>query len=284
MRARFCAAALLGSAVYVSLNAQQPRFDVASVRQNKTADRARVDLRPTPTSLTVVNLPLRTVISQAYALPDYVIIGGPEWLRIDRWDIVAKSEVAGDDDLTRSKLKSLLAERFQLVTRMEKRDLQSYVVSLLREDGRLGDKLRRPTVDCAAMAKGRDSGAPSPPLPPGEPPCGFSMIPGPGSLSVRGRAQFSNFVILLGQVVGTQIVDKTGLNGVYGFDLTFGPDAAIRAGVDSGAVPGGAAVQPVADVPSLSTAMQDQLGLKLHSMTVATDVLVIDSIARPTED
>src|SRR5687767_508423 len=213
MKGRLCAVVFLGIALCLPLGAQQATFDVASIRQNKTANIAEVDLRPTPTSLTVINLPLRTLIGQAYRLPDYAIIGGPEWLRTDRWDIVAKSDVPGNDDLTRSKLKSLLAERFQFVTRVEKRDLPGYVLTRQRDDGALGDRLRPSSVDCAT---------PSAPVPPGEPPCGVSTIWGPAGLTLRGRQLFSSFLIVLGQYVGRPFLDKTGLSGHYAYDLTFG--------------------------------------------------------------
>jgi uncharacterized protein (TIGR03435 family) len=255
------------------LHAQQPRFDVASVRQNKTANIAQADLRPTPASLTVVNLPMRTLIGLAYRLPDYVIIGGPEWLRTDRWDIAAKSDVPGPEDLNMDKLKSLLVERFQFVARVEKRDLPGYALTRLREDGSLGDMLRPSTVDCAARARGSGLGSSSAPVPPGEPPCGFSIGPGPAGASMRGRLVFDGFVFRLAGFVGRPILDRTGLSGRYAVDLTFAQDSTLRADVPS-----------AAEAPSLFTAMQDQLGLKLQSMTVPTEVLVIESVARPTEN
>jgi uncharacterized protein (TIGR03435 family) len=262
-KSRLCAAVFLSSALWLPLHAQQPTFDVASIRQNKTANPTQVDLRGTPTSLTVVNLPLRTLIGQAYQLPDYAIIGGPEWLRTDRWDIIAKSNVPGNDDLTRSRLKSLLAERFQFVTRVEKRDLPGYALTRLRDDGALGDRLRPSSVNCAV---------PAAPVPRGEPPCGVSTTWVPAGLTLRGRQSFSTFLIVLGQYVGRPFLDKTGLSGPYAYDLTFAPDSTLRADV------------PAAEAPSLSTAMRDQLGLKLESMTVPTDVLVIESVARPSEN
>ena len=96
------------------------------------------------------------------------------------------------------------------------------------------------------------------------------MIAG-GYLSLRGIS-LEQLATLLSQLIHQPIVERTSLTGPYDIDLVFMPDVPM---------PG----PPLpADTPSLSTAVQDQLGLKLERQRVPTDVIVIDRVERPTEN
>jgi uncharacterized protein (TIGR03435 family) len=263
-------------------------FDIASVKQNRTGN-GPMGLRPTPSGLTATNLTLKMLIRQAYDIQDYEIIGGPAWINEDRWDVLAKAEGVGDVESTLLKFRSLLVDRFKLVTHNEQREMQAYALSLARSDGELGDKLRRSDVDCAALAKARGADAPPVlPKPGGIPECGMYMMMAPTTAALRGGGQpFASLVRGLGQFMARPIVDRTGLTGTYSIDLTFAADRSLVPGfAPPGGLPPGLGVndQPVTDVPSLFTAVQEQLGLKLDSMRMPVDVLVIDSVERPTED
>jgi uncharacterized protein (TIGR03435 family) len=286
----------LGSILGPRLQAQQstaelPSFEVASVKVNKTGDGRMMVMNQPGGGLTVTNLPLAALIRFAYQLQDFQLIGAPDWITNEHFDIVAKAAVdrpatpsAGPLGLTtRLMLQSLLAERFKLAAHPDTRPLPIYALVLARSDGKLGPQLRPSTTDCdAVMAAGRGRGGPpAPPAPPapGERPvCGMFM--GPSTLK-SGGTPISQMIMPLSQMVRRVVVDRTGLNGKFDVDLTWTPDQ-----MPSGPPPPGAPPSPAIDPngPSIFTALQEQLGLKLESQTGPVDVLVIDHVEHPTPD
>jgi uncharacterized protein (TIGR03435 family) len=178
-------------------------------------------------------------------------------------------------------LQSLLAERFKLATHKDTRELPIYSLEVARSDGRLGPQLRPATVDCEAMiaaARARGGPPPAPPAPGERPICGIRI--NPGRLS-GGGFPLSQFAATLSQFVQRIVVDRTGLSGNFDVDLTWTPDQLPQGGPPPGAPP-----LPPADPngPSIYTAVQEQLGLKLESAKGPVDVLVIDRAESPTPD
>ena len=174
-------------------------------------------------------------------------------------------------------VKALMADRFKLRFHLETRELPVYELVLARTDGRLGPKLKPSTVDCAAATRGAPPPAPPAPPPPGaRPTCGMrsSTDRAAGATLTAGGAMLAQLAANLSNAVGRTVVDKTGLAGGYDMDLFFIPDATMRP----------ADVQFAADGPSLFTALQEQLGLKLESAKGPVEVLVIDSAQKPVED
>ena len=279
-----------------------PSFEVASIKPNNSGD-GRVMLGNQPGRFTATNVTLRMLIRTAYQLQDFQISGGPGWLASDHFDVVAKIE-AGDPDVmpagppvpgqgpTRLQLmiRSLLTERFKLAVHTETKEQPIYALVVARTDGRLGQNLKQSETDCAAlMAANRGRGAgrgmppPGPPQPGDPMPCGIRI--GPGNLSVGGMplAQFANSLAMF---VGRVVLDRTGLTGNYDFTLTWTPDQMPQR------APGTPADQPIrvngVDIdpngPSIFTAVQEQLGLKLDSQRGPVDMLVIDRAEHPVED
>jgi uncharacterized protein DUF3738 len=101
------------------------QFEVASVKTNKSGP-TMMSMRTLPSSFNVTNLPLRMLITQAYRLSGYQLVGGPSWLDQDRFDIVAKAPEASRPDQTMLMLRGLLAERFKLKVHGETRETQVY--------------------------------------------------------------------------------------------------------------------------------------------------------------
>jgi uncharacterized protein (TIGR03435 family) len=275
-------------------NAEAPAFEVASIKQNKSGDGRSFLGNPPGGRFSATNMPLRGLIAFAYAtsqpLPNFRIIGGPSWIDSDRFDINAKASTEfqpgtnGPSPQVFLMLKALLAERFKLVAHNETRELPVYDLVMARSDARPGPQLRKSDVDCAALFASRRGGGPPPPPPqPGERmQCG--MLGGIGRVTA-GAVNMTQFGALLSRIVNRTVVDKTGLTGNFDIDLTFTPDQPARA-------PGAPADQPIrvngVDIdpngPSLFTALQEQLGLKLDSQKGPVDVVVIDSVDHPTED
>ena len=267
-------------------------FEVASVKANKSGDnRIGIGFQPGG-RFRATNVPLRELISAAYVtpqpLPASQITGGPKWIESDRFDIVAKAPgdpqpgPNGPPTAMFAMLRTLLADRFQLILHRESKEMAIYALVPARADGKLGPQLKPAATDCAAMmAAARGRGAPPPPPAPGERmPCGMRMFPGNLSGGSSSMAQLTN---VLARFVNRTVVDQTGLAGNYDLDLQWTPDQMPQGRGDP---PPGAPALPAIDPngPSIFTAVQEQLGLKLESTKGPVSVVVIDRVEHPTED
>jgi uncharacterized protein (TIGR03435 family) len=248
----------------------------------------------------MINVPVRNLIVRAYNVQPYQIVGGPDWIGTDRFDIVAKAESADTTpEQLNAMMRSLLVDRFKLVARRERRELPVYYLVKAREDGRLGPELKPAAVDCAAgpagggpqlgpgpgPAPGRDGRAAGADVPAPGPGAGGGcrMMFAPGRLQMGGQP-LSAAASALANQVGRPIVDKTGLAGNYDLTLSWMPEAGR--GAPAGPLPPGAPELPPIDpdAPSLFTAVQEQLGLRLESARGPVEVIVIESIQPPLED
>ncbi len=317
-RRRVATAAALGSlAAMVAvgglaaprLGAQAPQtgadapiaFEVASIKPNNSGD-GRVMMQNQPGRYSASNVTLRLLIRNAYQLQDFQISGGPSWIASDHYDIVAKIDASVAEQMAAAgppvpgqgpgklqlMIRSLLAERFKLVVHTETKEQPIYALILARSDGRLGPQLKKSETDCAAVmaaARGRGPGLP-PPGPPqsGEAiPCGIRV--GMGNMVVGG-APLTQFANTLGMFTGRVVLDRTGLTGNFDFNLTWTPDQMPQR------PPGAPADQPIrangVDIdpngPSIFTAVQEQLGLKLDSQRGPVTMLIIDKAERPVEN
>jgi bla regulator protein blaR1 len=254
-------------------------FEVASVKPHKSDDQ-RVTMVAQPGGrFTATNITLPFLIRTAYRLQDDQISGGPDWLASDRFDIVAKAEDSVPPTQLLSMIQTLLADRFKLALHHDTKELPIYALVLARSDGTLGSQLRR--NDCVRDDTRRPTPPPDATQPP---PCG-SISNGFGRLTLRGTplAQVLQF---LSPAVNRVVVDRTGLIGNFDLDLTWMPNNLPQR------APGTPADQPIrvngVDVdpngPSIFTAVQEQLGLKLESTKGPVDVLVIDHVEQPAPD
>jgi len=274
---------LLAGAVAIALAAQEKNatFEVASVKANKSGD-GNGNLRGLGSDRVVAtNMPVRPMITFAYQVAAYQLIGGPGWLASDRYDINAKLEtpptsvqpfVPGSTtpNPMQLALRNLLEDRFKLKMHRETRELDIYALVMARPGGGPGPGLKPSTQDCAAaVAAAQRPGAP-PFGAPGQPFCGISGSPGRLKF---GGLPVSSFATAFAGPAGRMVVDRTGMTGSWDFELTY---AAENRGPDA----------PPADpnAPSFFTAIQEQLGLKLEPTKGPVDVLVIDSIEKPVED
>ena len=230
--------------------------------------------------LLVRNNTLRNIIRNTYGLQNFQIVGGPDWLDSDRFDIVAKAADDAQPAQMMLMVRTLLADRFKLAVHTETREIPIYALVMARSDGRPGPQLRPAGVDCAAMvAAARGGGAPVPRAPAGERPiCGMQTAPG---RMMAGGYALPDVARNLSNFAGRMVVDKTGLAGTFDLDLTFTPGTPDQ--IPPGPLPPGApAIDP--NGPSIFTALQEQLGLKLDSQRGPVELLVIDRAERPTED
>jgi len=295
-----------------------PAFDVVSIKTHKDEGMMmRMGISATPDGFQADGVSLQMLVRQAFGLSDDRILNEPDWVKSARFDINAK--VAPEDA---PKLKALsgqqrfamllpvLEDRFGLKFHHETKDLQAYTLVVARGGPRLkesaptaggpGTLQPQPGPD-GAWLNGHPppppppsgaSGAPGGPAsrpgaaagpPPGAPMTMMRMSPQGMSLESR-RATMASLAQLLSQQMGATVVDKTGLTGKYDFTLSFTPDNFMINGhpPGGGAGPDGGAQSQEPVGPSIFTAVQEQLGLKLVAEKQAVDVVVIDHIEQPT--
>jgi uncharacterized protein (TIGR03435 family) len=270
------------------------KFEVTSVKKSGPPGQGFIPFRLQGGRFSMGGMTVGNLITLGYGIQRFQLIGGPGWMNTDRFDINAVTEdvppqptVPGTPNRMQLLVRSLLKERFALKTHNETRELPLSYLVLAREDRKLGERLRPSTIDCRALmaerAKAaRDGAPPVPPAPPkpGEiPPCG--MRGGFGSITASSIA-LANFASMLGSMLNRPIYDRTNLTGNFDIQLEYTPDQMpqIPPGVT---LPPGLTL-PSPDGPSLSTALQEQLGLKLDNTRGPVDVLVVDSVEQPMPD
>lgn len=300
---------LAGGLVTVSLAAEQgppapaaappARFEVASIKRN-TSGNTFISFDVQPDRLSLINIPVRQLIVRAHQVQPYQISGGPSWIASDRFDVVAKAETVVTPAQMNVMLQTLLTERFKLAFHREERPGDVFRLVKARPDGKLGNGIKPATVECGGPGRGPRPGpaadpagraaAPPPgrgagPEPgPGGPPGGCFFLMAPGRMQMAGQPM-SALANTLAQQLGRPVRDDTGLAGAYDLTLTYMPDSAGR-GMPIGPPPPGAPELPPIDpdAPALTTAVQEQLGLRLEAGKGPMEMIVIDSIAQPTED
>jgi uncharacterized protein (TIGR03435 family) len=281
MRKAALALCLAGAAaIAVPAQEKDATFEVASVKANKSGD-GNGNMRALPGGrVAATNMPVRPLITFAYMVAGYQLIGGPGWLATDRYDFIAKLEESATavqpfipgsttPNAMQLALRHLLEDRFKLKVHRETREMDIYALVMARPGGGPGPGLKPTTQDCSKAVEAPRPGAPAPGAP-GQPFCGIAGSPG----RVRfGGLPASSFATALSGPAGRMVVDRTGMTGSWDFELTFAPE---NRGPDA----------PPADpnAPSFFTAIQEQLGLKLEATKGPVEVLVIDSVEKPTED
>jgi uncharacterized protein (TIGR03435 family) len=266
------------TAAGLSLSSQTPlRFEVVSVKPHSGVAGERM-ISAASSQFRVVNLPLKTIINYAYNLRDIEVVDAPAWTTSENFDITATyppGPTPSPDD-RRSMLQRVLAERFALRVHRETRELPIYRLVKAREDGRLGPALTASDVDCVKwLADKKPQIEGTGPVRPGgaKPLC---MMVTNRYYIVAGTKPISELALGLESIVQRSVVDGTGLRGNYDISLQWTPTPGLDA------QPGVATAN--SDTLSVFTALQEQLGLKLEPSRGPVEVLVIDSVERPTPD
>ena len=283
----------VGVSMPIALRAQtqasEPRrtFEVASIRQNLSNDTRSFSAQPGG-RLVVRNFAVQGLIAAAYEMADIQaliperILGGPDWIESERYDIEAKAATefqfrpgAPPQDMFLM-LRSLLEDRFKLTTHRETREMSIFELVVARKDRTLGPGLHKSSVDCDALfAGGRAAVPPAPRTPSGPPPC---RVMGGPARTVAAGVTMRQLAANLSNHMQRFVVDKTGLTERFDLNLTWTPER-----LPAGSPPPG--IPPVdPNGASLVTALQEQLGLKLEAARGPVSVLVIDRVEHPTPD
>jgi uncharacterized protein (TIGR03435 family) len=281
---------LLTTAVTAApLAAQQPAtvYEVASVKANK--DSAAVPrFQVAPGRYTWIANTVSSLISlshQRNAFDRRETIGGPDWIDKDRFDVTVQafagaplSDPDGFPGPVFAMVRAVLADRFGLVTHNEVRERPVYALTVARGDRRLGAGLKPTGIDCADALRKMVAPVPGP-RPAGAPPCTFGG--GPGRI-LGNNISLAMLANMLAGTVGRPVVDRTGVPDYFDVTVEYTPEAGITGPFPRDAPPLDPPLR--VDAPSLFTALQEQLGLKLESTRANVDVLVIDRVSQPTEN
>jgi uncharacterized protein (TIGR03435 family) len=256
--------------------APRPEFEVASIKLNKSGDGRAMIMPARGGRFTATNVPLQLLITLAYNVKDFQLSGAPAWLMSERYDVETKAEGDPAFDAVRVMLQTLLEDRLQLKFHRETKDLPVYELVVAK-----AGKLKQAEGECGPPPSG-----PLPPPAPGKPPtlfCGGMMM-FPGRLNGQ-KVPITQLVDVLSRFTDRIVVDKTNLTGKYDIDLQYTPEQGQFQAPPGGAPPGMPALPPIdPNGPSLFTALQEQLGLKLESQKGPVEMIVIDHIERPSEN
>lgn len=232
-----------------------PTFEVASVRPNTGSGLISPFEPMPPDGISIINHRLDTIINYAYKTPSFRVTGMPQWAREERFDIRGKAPALVTDTLRRLMLRSLLIDRFGLRARIESREQTVYVMTRARPDDGLGPGLRvRP--DCVPETQCQLDGGAS---------------PSAGRATLHAHTM-DNLAATLSAIIAADVRNESGVDGVFDAELSWRPDVATPTN------------DPKDARPSFFTAVEDQLGLKLQAERRPVDVLVIESLQRPTPD
>jgi uncharacterized protein (TIGR03435 family) len=234
-------------------SAPEPAFEVASIKKSQSQE-AMGTIGPRPGGRVLgINIPPRALIFWSYNIRPYQI-AGPDWIGMDRFDVEAKATGDATVDRLRAMMQTLLADRFHMAVHRETRETDGFALVRVRSD-RLGPNLVPGTADCLASFASSSR-------------CGENRY-SQGNLTSVGMP-LSFLAMSISGALAAPVLDQTQLAGTFDVALQWSP--------------GSPEMAPSGDLPSMFTAVQEQLGLKLERTRVPVEVLVIDHIEHPTEN
>lgn len=253
------------------------RFEVASIKPNKSGS-MMVSVHLTADGVVISGLPLHMLIREAFGVSNDRLIGEPNWVNSQRYDIDAKVDAADAPKFESLRpqqqwvlMLPLLQERFGLKFHHETKDVTVYALVVAKGGPKL--KEARPGDTYPNGLKGPDGAGPT-----------GVMRMGPGQMTDQAMP-IANLVRQLSLLLGSTVIDKTNLTGKYDFTLEWSPDEEVGPMIrppGGGPPPGGGATSSDSSGPSLFTALQEQLGLKLEARKEPVDAIVIDHIEQPS--
>jgi uncharacterized protein (TIGR03435 family) len=237
-----------------------PSLEVATIKPSEPGRQGK-GFGYRGTQFVTFNTNMNDLIAFAYGLHAKQIIGAPDWFGTDLFDIDGKPDVPGRPSIQQmeSMMRKLLTDRCALKFHHEQKELSVYAVRL----GNGGPKMSKTTAG------------------PNDPQ-GFGFR-GLGDLGVRNLTMAEFATWMQSSVMDKPVMDQTGLKDKYDFTLKWTPDDSQFAQFRGAVAP---APQPAGEnpnaPPSLYTAVQEQLGLKIEATKAPDDVIVIDHVEKPS--
>jgi len=243
---------------YGQTSTTSPKYEEASIKANTDGGfRFAFQIDPGGT-LAATGITLKRLMMTAYNVHGFRIVGGPDWVDSRRWNVQAKHDGAASPDQIHKMLRSLLENRFQLHTHSETREMPIYELSI----GGNGSKVPRTENGAKHDVRARA-----------------------GSIQITNEMS-ATFASQLSYALGTPVLDKTGLRGEFDFTLRWTPKPGEDGGPTGSGLPPGTPEEPAPtpDGPSIFTAIQEQLGLRLQSARASVEVIVIDRVESPSDN
>jgi uncharacterized protein (TIGR03435 family) len=274
---------------------EAPRFEVASVKRNKAGSgpgNPSGTRRLAGGAVRTTNATLRMLVRMAYGLGlTDEIVGGPSWIDTYGFDVDARPPTPATLAESAYMMRTLLAERFKLVARRESREGPIYALVLARRDGALGPQITRPAGECVMTIPAFAQADPK-----SSAPAKRGVWPPPGSSGRRcgvgpdgdtmkaGSVTMATLITLLTPLMDRPVVDRTGLMGNFDFDLRYDGAAMSFPGRGRATAVAPDVPSDPARAPSIFTALQEQLGLRLDPQRGSVDVLAVLQAELPTEN
>ena len=276
-------ALLLGAAMFTLFGqtTARPKFEVASIKPSQ--EMRFQSVRPLPGRLTA-NATVKLLIQNAYSVEPFQIQGGPDWINSERFEIEAKADSNAPRAQIFLMLQSLLEDRFQMKIHRETRELPVYALVAAKSGPKLAAPKEGSCISATPDPGGEWGGGRMAPPTPGRmtapAQCGAVriMLEPSGARLSGGKITMAEFVRMLSMALGRAVIDRTGVTAPFDLQLTFQPDE-ITAAVPP--PPPGSGSPDEARYPSIVTALQEQLGLRLESTKGPVDTIVIDSATKP---
>jgi uncharacterized protein (TIGR03435 family) len=245
------------------VNPKSLTFDVVTIKPHDQSVRPNAwRLQPTPDGYTASNVSLLKLVGEAYGITDAKLLtGGPPWIDIDKFDLEAKFDAASIPEAKNltyrqraDMLQSLLADRFHLKVHFETKDFPVYSLVIAKGGPKLTETkpedIRNDSTGTPACLVGRNAKT-----------LIYTAV-GCHTRDLEGQLRYAT---------GRTVIDKTGLTARYNFELSWSSDNTPPN-------------SPAAAYPSIFTAVQEQLGLKLEPSTAPLSILIIDSAEKPSEN
>jgi uncharacterized protein (TIGR03435 family) len=290
--------AIVVSPVASQTPAQKLQFEVASIKPNATGRGTLMEMPPNG-RVNISSATFKTLMKIAYRIEDYQIIGGPDWIAVDRFDVQARPAedyqppqfvpcfaVNCPPTPVQIMMQGLLEDRFRLKAHREMKELPVYELTI----GKNGFKLKEVSPPSDSPDPRRMPPLPPPPPPGTPPPTVASALPTPPPGVTMGfpfgfaasGVALGALDLMLQAILGRPVIDKTGIKGFYDIKMVYSREGIPGNGPAPLPVDGG---QTASDPrPSIFTALQEDLGLKLESAKGPVEVLVIDSVSKPSEN
>jgi uncharacterized protein (TIGR03435 family) len=266
-------AAAMAVPAQTAVKAKLPQFAVVSIKQDLSGEeRGLMQIVPGGDRILVTNAPMYRILQFAFDFQkNDPMLGAPEWLRTERWDIDAQVDPADlaafhalDFKHQKAMLQAVLIDRCRMQASSQKRVLPVYALELAKG----GLKMHEVRASEEPPAVRNASGAVVQE---------WDITVKPGNIRGRDVPMQALLYGLVSASLDRPVIDRTALTGKYDFDLVWSPDADLdphTSAADAG-LPEGSRM-------SIFTAMQEQLGLRFEATKAAIDALVIDHIERPT--
>jgi uncharacterized protein (TIGR03435 family) len=231
--------------------AQNPTlaFDVASIKPANSG-RPGMSIETEGGRFKAINATVSFLIQYAYGIKGFQLSGGPGWMDSDKFDIDATGETKTGDREFPKMMRALLADRFQLKSHQETRTLPVFDLVVAKD----GPKFNHAPETATGGTRG-----------------------GGGQINIS-KGTVANLASLLSNILGRKVIDRTGLTGDYDMTLRWTPDDYQPPPLKPNGPP------PDPNNPSIFTAVQEQLGLRLESSKRPVEVIVVDSVQKPSEN